>query len=132
MHYVCSHYEFEHGDADVDAECSAGRCPSASASLADGRDSVIATAQELSTEAASGAPWSNATLHESRGALGAWLADANGYYTTRHRVPPGNGGEVVNGALRAATVYEWPIAARQVRLPRSDPAARPSEQKDST
>jgi len=28
MHYVCFHYEFEHGDTDVDAECGAGGCPS--------------------------------------------------------------------------------------------------------
>ena len=28
MHYVCFHYEFEHGDTDVDAECGAGACPS--------------------------------------------------------------------------------------------------------
>src|SRR5689334_3884307 len=54
MHYVCFHYEFEHGDADVDQECGAGGCPSAS--LAGGRDRVIATARRLATEAASGAP----------------------------------------------------------------------------
>ncbi len=29
MHYVCFHYEFEHGDADPDEECWAGGCPSA-------------------------------------------------------------------------------------------------------
>jgi hypothetical protein len=28
MHYVCFHYEFEHGQTDVDAECAAGGCPS--------------------------------------------------------------------------------------------------------
>jgi hypothetical protein len=28
MHYVCFHYEFEHGPADPDEECSAGGCPS--------------------------------------------------------------------------------------------------------
>ena len=28
MHYVCFHYEFEHGDLDVDEECGAGGCPS--------------------------------------------------------------------------------------------------------
>lgn len=28
MHYVCFHYEFEHGDVDVDQECTAGGCPS--------------------------------------------------------------------------------------------------------
>jgi hypothetical protein len=29
MHYVCFHYEFEHDPVDVDAQCSAGGCPSA-------------------------------------------------------------------------------------------------------
>lgn len=33
MHYVCFHYEFEHGDVDVDEECQAGGCPSRSAGL---------------------------------------------------------------------------------------------------
>jgi len=28
MHYVCFHYAFEHGDIDVDQECTAGGCPS--------------------------------------------------------------------------------------------------------
>ncbi len=28
MHYVCFHYEFKHGDVDVDRECTAGGCPS--------------------------------------------------------------------------------------------------------
>lgn len=29
MHYVCFHYEFEHGTTDVDEECGGGGCPSA-------------------------------------------------------------------------------------------------------
>lgn len=29
MHYVCFHYEFEHDPYDVDEECGAGGCPSA-------------------------------------------------------------------------------------------------------
>jgi hypothetical protein len=29
MHYVCFHYEFEHGQTDPDEECSAEGCPSA-------------------------------------------------------------------------------------------------------
>jgi|GEM_PF-4075074 len=33
MHYVCFHYEFEHGDVDVDLECGAGGCPSRNAGL---------------------------------------------------------------------------------------------------
>ena len=28
MHYVCFHYEFEHGWFDPDEECNAGGCPS--------------------------------------------------------------------------------------------------------
>jgi hypothetical protein len=104
MHYVCFHYEFEHDPADVDDECQAGGCPSAS--LAGGRDRVIATAQELATEAASGAPWQNVEIHEYLEAFAAWLADADGYYLNSQRVPPGNGWQVVSDALRAATVYE--------------------------
>lgn len=33
MHYACFHYEFEHGDIDVDEDCEAGGCPSRSAGL---------------------------------------------------------------------------------------------------
>ena len=28
MHYVCFHYEFEHGGFDPDEECDDGGCPS--------------------------------------------------------------------------------------------------------
>ncbi|VXB78108.1 conserved hypothetical protein [Aeromicrobium sp. 9AM] len=28
MHYVCFHYEFEHGDEDVDFDCGSPGCPS--------------------------------------------------------------------------------------------------------
>jgi hypothetical protein len=28
MHWVCFHYEFEHGDCDVDAACRDPACPS--------------------------------------------------------------------------------------------------------
>jgi hypothetical protein len=91
-------------DTDVDTECGAGGCPSAS--LAGGRDTVIATARELAMEAASGAPWTNAALHEYLEAFAGWLADSGGYYANRNRVLPGNGWEVVNDALRAATIYE--------------------------
>jgi hypothetical protein len=104
MHYSCFHYEFEHGEFDVDEECSAGGCPSAS--LAGGRDRVIATARELAVESAAGAPWANADLHCYLEAFAAWLADADGYYVNHTVVPPGNGWEVINDALRAATVYE--------------------------
>jgi hypothetical protein len=97
-------YEFEHGDTDVDADCRAGGCPSAS--LAGGRDGVIETARELATDAASSAPWTNAALHEYLEAIAAWLADSGGYYANCHRVPPDNGWEIVSDALRAATAYE--------------------------
>ena len=104
MHYVCFHYEFEHGEVDVDTDCGGGGCPSAS--LSDGRDTVIATARELAMDAALDAPWRNAALHEYLAAFAAWLADSGGYDENRHRVPPGNGWEVVNDALKAATTYE--------------------------
>ncbi len=104
MHYVCFHYEFEHGDADVDEECGAGGCPSAS--LADGRDRVIATARELATEAASGVPWANSETHEYLEAFAAWLSDVGGYSSGRGLVAPGNGWDVVNDALKGATMYE--------------------------
>ncbi|MFI5732717.1 hypothetical protein ACIA49_21550 [Kribbella sp. NPDC051587] len=104
MHYVCFHYEFEHGDADVDEECAAAGCPSAT--LTSGRDRVIATATELAVEAASGAPWRNSETHEYLGAFAAWLSDSGGYSAGRGRVPAGNGWEIVNDALKAATTYE--------------------------
>lgn len=104
MHYVCFHYEFEHGGYDVDEECSAGGCPSVS--LAGGRDAVIATAQRLSIEVATGAAWRNTELHSFLEAFAAWLEDADGYHLNRKEVPPGNGWEVVNDALQAATIYE--------------------------
>lgn len=104
MHHACFYYEFEHGDFDVDEECSAGGCPSAS--LAGGRDRVIATAKELALEAAGGSSWPNADLHSYLEAFAAWLTDADGYYVNRTGVLPGNGWEVVNDALRAATIYE--------------------------
>jgi hypothetical protein len=104
MHYVCFHYEFEHGEFDVHEECTAGGCPSAS--LAKGRDRVIATARDLAEETALGAPWTNAALHEYLEAFASWLDDSDGYYLNRRTVPPGNGWQVVNDALSAATVYE--------------------------
>jgi len=45
MHYVCFHYEFEHGDTDPDRECMAGGCPAAAVSPAqrteEPRDSLV-------------------------------------------------------------------------------------------
>lgn len=104
MHYVCFHYEFEHDPADPDEECRAGGCPSAS--LAGGRVQVIDTAAQLSLDAAQGAPWRNDTLVTYLEALSGWLADSDGFYANQNRVPPGNGWEVINDALHAATVYE--------------------------
>ena len=104
MHDVCFHYEFEHGDTDVDLECRAGGCPSAS--LAGGQDRVIAIARELASDAAAGEPWTNSVTHQYLAAFAAWLADSDGYYVNRGRIPPGNGWEVVADALQAATVYE--------------------------
>lgn len=104
MHYVCFHYEFEHRSADVDASCGLHGCPSNS--LGDGRDAVVATARQLALEAASGAPWENGDLHSYLEAFAAWLADSDGYYGNLYEATPRNGWEVVNDALRAATIYE--------------------------
>ena len=105
MHYVCFHYEFEHGDVDVDEECNAGGCPSAS--IAGGRDAVVETARELALESASGAPWHNAELHEYLEAFAAWLDDSGGIYAENGTMRVvGNGWEVVRDGLRAATRYE--------------------------
>jgi hypothetical protein len=104
MHYVCFHYEFEHGEVDVDEDCSAGGCPSAS--MTEGRLTVIETAKELANDAASGAPWRNAETHEFLQAFAKWLADSDGFWLDERRVPPGNGWKAVNAALKAATTYE--------------------------
>ncbi|WP_189668819.1 DUF7660 family protein [Promicromonospora soli] len=104
MHYVCFHYEFEHDAFDVDEECSAGGCPSAT--IATGRGIVIGTARALAIESASDAPWANPTVHEYLEAFARWLEDSDGYYINQGRVPPGSGWEVVNDGLRAATTYE--------------------------
>lgn len=103
MHYVCFHYEFEHGEFDVDAECSAGGCPSAS--LAAGKERAVATARQLAIEAASDAPWRNPSLHAYLEALAAWIEDSDRFYLTQRRAPR-HGWDVVNDALRAATHYE--------------------------
>jgi hypothetical protein len=104
MHYVCFHYEFEHGDIDVDDECRSAGCPSAS--LAGGRLDVIDTARQLAAEAASDAPWRNAATHEFLEAFASWLAESDGFYLAANRVPPGNGWDMVRDALRAATSFE--------------------------
>jgi hypothetical protein len=60
MHYVCFHYEFEHGEVDPDRECTAGGCPSGA--LGGGRDTVAATSKRLSEEAGANPAWENDTL----------------------------------------------------------------------
>ncbi|MGW6280320.1 DUF7660 family protein [Kribbella sp. NPDC055071] len=67
---------------------------------------MIATARELAIESASGEPWENPLTHQYLEAFAAWLADSDGYYVNQGRVPPGNGWEIVNDALQAATIYE--------------------------
>jgi hypothetical protein len=46
MHYVCFHYEYEHGDTDPDEECPTTGCPSAPVGPAqwslEPRDSLVA------------------------------------------------------------------------------------------
>lgn len=78
-----------------------GGCPSAP--FGSGKRAVVETARDLAIESASGTPWPNPTLHEYLEALAGWIEDSDGHYP-RH--PPQNGWEVVNDALRAATVYE--------------------------
>ncbi|GAB3165235.1 hypothetical protein GCM10027059_22640 [Myceligenerans halotolerans] len=104
MHYMCFHYEFEHGEVDVDQACSAGGCPSATVGA--GRELVVRTARTLAIESASDVPWTNPMLHEYLEAFANWLEDSDGYYLNDRRVPPANGWEVVNDGLRAATSYE--------------------------
>ncbi|MFD6444372.1 hypothetical protein ACFWEJ_04680 [Promicromonospora sp. NPDC060204] len=101
MHYVCFHYEFEHGEFDVDEECDAGGCPSAP--LSSGKHAVVETARALAIESASDVPWHNPTLHKYLEALAGWIENSDGHYP-RH--PPRNGWEVIDDALRAATLYE--------------------------
>jgi hypothetical protein len=104
MHYVCFHYEFEHGEFDVDEECTAGGCPSAP--IGQGKGAVIEKARSLAIESASNEPWANPTLHQYLEALAGWLEDSDGYYLNHRKTPPQNGWEVINDALRAATIYE--------------------------
>ena len=70
MHYVCFHYEFEH-HGDVDAECSAGGCPSRKV--------------ELSTSLREWTDWDTAGFHLGR-ALGlferaSWLETKHIFWT---------------------------------------------------
>lgn len=110
MHYVCFHYEFEHGmtdaDADPDEDCGVPGCPSASA--ARHRERLVATVRALRVDWSEGPPadWENRTLPDYLTALASWLDDCEGYYADRGVPVPWNGWEVVRDAMRAATVYE--------------------------
>lgn len=104
MHYVCFHYEFEHEPADPDEDCRVAGCPSAS--LTGGHTDVVATLAALALEVAEGAPWLNGDLFTYLEALSRWLANSGGIYADQDRVAPGNGWEVMNLGLRAATNYE--------------------------
>jgi hypothetical protein len=66
MHYVCFHYEFEH-QGDVDAECTAGGCPSRKV--------------ELSMTLREWTDWDHAGFHVGR-ALG--LFDRQSWLETNH------------------------------------------------
>ena len=60
----------------------------------------------LALEVAEGAPWLNGDLFTYLEALSRWLANSGGIYADQDRVAPGNGWEVMNLGLRAATNYE--------------------------
>ena len=70
-------------------------------------DRAAATARRLSEEARR-APeaWENQNLPDSLEALGGRLDDCRGYYANQRRVLPSNAWQIVDDALRAATIYE--------------------------
>ena len=110
MHYVCFHYEFEHEsakpDADPDEDCGLAGCPSAPAVRH--KDRLLTTVRELVADWSDGPPanWDNHSLPDYLEALAAWLDDCEGYYANRGLLIPWDGWEVIQNALRAATVYE--------------------------
>jgi hypothetical protein len=106
MHYVCFHYEFEHDPADPDDDCGAAGCPSAPA--ARHKDRLLVAVQELVADWSDGPPanWDNHSLPDYLEALVGWLADCDGYYANRGIPVPWNGWQVVQTAMKAATVYE--------------------------
>lgn len=110
MHYVCFHYEFEHEvsnpDTDPDEDCGVPGCPSAPASRQ--KDRLAGAVRELLADWSDGPPanWENQSLPHYLEALAAWLADCDGYYANRGTPIPWNGWEVMQAAVRAATVYE--------------------------
>jgi hypothetical protein len=110
MHYVCFHYEFEHNmteaQADPDEDCGVAGCPSAPAVRH--KDRLVAAVRELVADWSDGPPanWDNHSLPDYLESLAAWLEDCDGYYAERGVLIPWNGWEVVQNAMRAATVYE--------------------------
>ncbi|MBB5808897.1 hypothetical protein F4560_008665 [Saccharothrix ecbatanensis] len=110
MHYVCFHYEFEHGfadpDADPDDDCGVPGCPSSPA--ARHKDRLATTVRALLADWSDGPPanWENHSLPDYLESLAAWLDDCDGYYANRGVPVPWNGWEVVQDAMRAATIYE--------------------------
>lgn len=110
MHYVCFHYEFEHElsnpDTDPDDDCGVPGCPSAPAVRH--KDRMVAAVRELIDDRSAGTPanWDNQSLPDYLEALAGWLDDCEGYYANRGVAIPWNGWEVMQAALRAATVAE--------------------------
>lgn len=110
MHYVCFHYEFEHGltnpQADPDEDCGVPGCPSAPAERH--KDRLVAVVRELLADWSAGAPanWANRTVPDYLEALARWLQDCDGYYANRGQRVPWDGWQGVADAMRAATTYE--------------------------
>ncbi|MFD3508641.1 hypothetical protein [Nocardia sp. NPDC058666] len=110
MHYVCFHYEFEHDlsnpDGDPDEDCGLPGCPSAVAAGAN--DRMVSAVRALVADWSAGPPahWDNHSLPDYLEALAGWLADAEGFYANRGVPIPWSSWEVMQTALRAATIYE--------------------------
>lgn len=110
MHYVCFHYEFEHGvadpEVDPDDDCGLPGCPSAPAVRH--RDRLVAAIRELLADLSEGPPanWDNRTMPKYLGALVSWLSACDHHYGSRKRPIPWDGWQVVADGLRAATGHE--------------------------
>ena len=110
MHYVCFHYEFEHDlsnlATDPDDDCGLPGCPSAPA--ARHKDRMLLVVRELVDDWSAGPPanWDNHALPDYLDALASWLDDCESYYASRGVAIPWNGWEVMQAALRAATLHE--------------------------
>ncbi|WP_134046132.1 DUF7660 family protein [Amycolatopsis arida] len=106
MHYVCFHYEFEHDPTDPDVECAAGDCPSAAAAAQ--KERLTSVLRALAAAWADGPPpgWENDSVPTYLAALAAWLTDCEGYYANRGLPKPWNAWQVLEDAVRGATVYE--------------------------